>query len=542
MGKVGRNAPCPCRSGKKYKKCCGDPLKPSPSSARENFQKQYDSLHRKLESDEKIRELQQGRGRPIISTNFRDYTVVASGNTVYFSKNWKTFSDFLMDYIKITLGEDWGNSEIAKPWEERHPILHWYDAHCRYLVTNQKTKGEVFSATATGAVNCYLGLAYSLYLVKHNVELQERLVARLKDIQQFQGAYYELMVANCLIRSGFELELEDETDLESKHCEFSARSKQTRKRYWIEAKMRSEVNILGKTKEDGSTSKDVTSQLTKHLREALRKPAKDERMIFIDLNAEPNNQSDSPKWLDKAVRRLDARERDLVDGEQAYVFVTNMAFHRELENTEQRREVLAYGLGIPDFSKPGNIRFSDWYRNKQKHIDAYDVMDGLRSYPQIPDTFDGQPSSEAYGDSQNKRLIVGKTYFFEDIGDGGVTGMISSVGVDPPEKLAYVGVSTTDGKNIIITSQLSDIELEDYKKYGDAYFGEPEPVSSKAKDDTELYEWLVDIHMKYPRENLLKQARNHPDLERLRQLNHEDFVLEFCETMLGSIQSSRSKK
>jgi uncharacterized protein YecA (UPF0149 family) len=25
--KVGRNDPCPCGSGKKYKKCCGDPTK-----------------------------------------------------------------------------------------------------------------------------------------------------------------------------------------------------------------------------------------------------------------------------------------------------------------------------------------------------------------------------------------------------------------------------------------------------------------------------------------------------------------------------------
>ena len=28
MAKVGRNDPCPCGSGKKYKKCCGSPLKP----------------------------------------------------------------------------------------------------------------------------------------------------------------------------------------------------------------------------------------------------------------------------------------------------------------------------------------------------------------------------------------------------------------------------------------------------------------------------------------------------------------------------------
>lgn len=26
LRKVGRNEPCPCESGKKYKKCCGSPL------------------------------------------------------------------------------------------------------------------------------------------------------------------------------------------------------------------------------------------------------------------------------------------------------------------------------------------------------------------------------------------------------------------------------------------------------------------------------------------------------------------------------------
>lgn len=541
MGKIGRNAPCTCGSGKKYKKCCGDPLAPSRAAARAIAPEQIASLIRKHAADEEIRERQQGRGRPIISTKFRDYTVVASGNTIHFSKNWKTFPDFLMDYIKKALGADWGNSEIAKPWEERHPILHWYDALCRYQATLQTKKGEIYSAEATGAVYCYMGLAYSLYLIKHNVELQERLVARLKNIQQFQGAYYELLVANCLIRSGFELELEDETDRASKHCEFAARSKRTGKRYWIEAKMRSEAGVLGKTKEDGSTSKDVTSQLTKHLREALKKPAKDERMIFIDLNAEPNNDSGIPDWLDQAIRRLDAREKDLADGEEAYVFVSNMAFHRTLDDTAQSRELLAYGLGIPDFGKPGEIRLSDWYRNKQKHIDAHDVMDAFRTYPQMPDTFDGQPASEAYRGSHNRRLRVGETYFFEDAADGGVTGEVTSVAVIDSEKCAYVGVSTTEGTNVILKSQLSDAEFEDYQKYGDAYFGEPETRNSEIKDDSELYEWLVETHSKYPRENLLKQARSHGDFERLKQLDHEEFVLEFCEAMVGSIRAKRGQ-
>jgi hypothetical protein len=87
-----------------------------------------------------------------------------------------------------------------------------------------------------GVVAAYLGAGYALYRLEHNAELQERLLKRLKDIGQFQGAYYELLVASVLIRAGFKLTLEDETDGKIKHCEFAAISGTTGKRYWVEAK------------------------------------------------------------------------------------------------------------------------------------------------------------------------------------------------------------------------------------------------------------------------------------------------------------------
>jgi hypothetical protein len=48
------------------------------------------------------------------------------------SKNWKTFPDFLFDYIRNVLGADWGNAELKKPLSDRHPILQWYDSLCRF--------------------------------------------------------------------------------------------------------------------------------------------------------------------------------------------------------------------------------------------------------------------------------------------------------------------------------------------------------------------------------------------------------------------------
>jgi hypothetical protein len=272
---IGRTDPCPCKSGLKYKKCCGNPLKEKPAAPRPI---PFDILAelKRREAAELIRQQQQGLGNPIVSLKMNDHQIVAAGNTLYWSAKWKTFADFLAGYMKQVLGGEWGNAEIAKPLSERHPIMQWYEEYCHFQ-RRHGIDGEIKSAPATGVVNCYLGLAYSLYLIKHNVELQDRLLKRLKDVTQFQGAYYELFVANSLIKAGFKLELEDETDSASKHCEFSAVSK-TGKKYWVEAKTRGVVGLLGKTVHDGTKKNEATSQLVKHLNGAFAKPAADERL------------------------------------------------------------------------------------------------------------------------------------------------------------------------------------------------------------------------------------------------------------------------
>jgi len=286
--KIGRNQICPlCDSGKKYKKCCGNPLLGEKSTSRRfslgDISPEVKKALERHKAKELIREQQQGLGRPIIATRFKDRQMVAVGNTIYFSPKWKTFPDFLSDYLKNILGEEWGNSEIKKVFEERHPLLQWYDKYCKLQQEHLDGSGKVKSIPMTGVVYCYLGVAYNLYLLKHNIELQQRYIERLKDISNFQGAYYELIVANCLIRSGFELELEDETDEQTKHCEFSAVSKKTGQKYWVEAKMRAVADILGKTAKNGTTKKDPTRMLSKHLNNAFKKPAMDERLILMHL-------------------------------------------------------------------------------------------------------------------------------------------------------------------------------------------------------------------------------------------------------------------
>jgi hypothetical protein len=528
--KIGRNQPCPCGSGIKYKRCCG--LIKSGSMALPSRPPIYpQNILDRHQADERIRETQQGLGRPIISTKFQGHQVVAVGNKLYFSKKWKTVIDFLGDYIIKILGSDWGNSVIAKPLEERHTIMQWYDALCQYQQETIKKPGEVYTFTVTGLVACYLGLAYNLYLLDHNIELQTRLVNRLKNSANFQGAYYELIVAGILIRAGFTLTLEDETDPTMKHCEFAAVSKMTNKKYWVEAKTRSINGLLGKTENDGGSDHNPISQLIRHLNGALAKPAKDERLIFIDLNAEPEfDDNHKPTWHDKAIARLERYEaEELKDGIKAYLFVTNMAFHRRL--TEPVKIAAApFGLGMPDFNRPGYYRLSDIYRRKQNHIDAYHICDFLIQYPRFPNTFDGKLPSETFG--QSSRIIIGETYFFEDIGDNGLLATVTSATINKIEKLAYIG---TD-KGQILTRPISDAELDDYKAHPDAYFGKVVPVSKNITDRYAFFEWLMESHKGMSRETILKHLANAPDFKTLENLNDADILMEYCERLASSTQ------
>jgi hypothetical protein len=109
-----------------------------------------------------------------------------------------------------------------------------------------------------GVVSAYLELAYNLYLA-HNQKLEERLVRRLKQPDQFLPAYYETSVFGALIRTGFELEFEDETDSSTTHCEVTATFRKSGKKFSVEAKMR----------QASTASLDIGRQIKKAAMDAL---------------------------------------------------------------------------------------------------------------------------------------------------------------------------------------------------------------------------------------------------------------------------------
>jgi SEC-C motif len=78
--KVGRNQPCPCGSGKKYKKCHGS-FTAAPPPLRAAVPKGVvEQMVQRHEAAERIRQNQQGLGRPVVSFRAFDRQMVAVGD------------------------------------------------------------------------------------------------------------------------------------------------------------------------------------------------------------------------------------------------------------------------------------------------------------------------------------------------------------------------------------------------------------------------------------------------------------------------------
>ncbi|MFZ3351431.1 MAG: SEC-C domain-containing protein [Xanthobacteraceae bacterium] len=540
MAKIGRNEPCPCGSGLKYKKCHGS-YGGSPVEAAGKAVPNLQHVAEQMRARERIRQTQQGLGRPIVGLKSGGRQIVAVGNKVYFSDKWKTFPDFLADYMKQKLGSDWGNAEIAKPFAERNPLMQWYDAYCKYQQATIATPGEVCNANVSGVVACYLGLAYSLYLLDHNVEIQDRLIARLRDPRNFQGAFYELFVANILIRAGFQLTLEDESDGKSKHCEFATVSRETGRKYSVEAKMGSSAGVLGKTRLDGGSGRKALGRLIPNLNNALAKPAVGERLIFIDLNVDPKfDHNNKPTWSDAAVERIDRYEAtELPKGVSAYLFLTNIGFHRNLDGTPAPA-MLPFGLGIPDFNRPGYMRLSAIYRQKRKHIDAHHIGESFLNYTKFPTTFDGSLPSEAFGGASS-RVKIGESYLFQNVGGVDMVGTVTYATVWESEKRAAISVTFTDGTSRIITQPMANAEFTDFKAHPDAYFGRILPVNRRVENQYELFEFFIEANRGLSRAILLQCLHKLADFDPLGIVSDEDLLAEYCEALVAAVPDPAKK-
>lgn len=393
--KTGRNDPCPCGSGLKYKKCHGRNVTDLPKNSERMDQGllvhwppriQQELLER--EAIERRRKTLYGQVRPTIALDFQGFKMVAVGNQLHYSKKWKTFHDFLFDYIKNCLGSEWGNAELRRDSSEKHPILQWYKTLCDFQRQNIKQEGEVYSADCTGPVGAYLSLAYDLYVLRHHSALQERLLKRLRDKQQFQGARYEVFVTASFIKAGFDIAFEDESDGTRSHCEFEGTHKQSGRMYSVEAKSRHRSGYLGQDG-DPRANDDIRLRIGNLLRSALKKEAAHTRIVFVDINMPPENRDVRPfqaRWFKSLMNEISRVETDTIGGKPippAFLFFTNHPYHYVgEEQPEPKRDFLMTAINM-----------AQWKINAPETVARIDpptfvLWESINEHTRVPSTFD----------------------------------------------------------------------------------------------------------------------------------------------------------
>jgi hypothetical protein len=337
-----------------------------------------------MQAAEAHRQDRFGKVRPIIHTDFHEHKLVAVGSTIHWSKGWKTFPDFLFDNIKTVLGVDWGTAELKKSLAERHVVLQWYDALCRFQAAHPHGPEGIAEGVPDGPSMAYLSLAYDLYVLADHLVLQERLVARLKHPDQFQGARYELAVAATMIRAGFDLEHEDETDSTRPHTEFIATHRETGQKLAIEAKSRHRPGVLGQ-KGQLKTREEFRMGIRGLLRDAIAKAPALPYVIFIDANMPPEIAlEEQERWLgevQEAVVLSDPALRNAAFYKGSgfnMLAVTNFPHH--------------YGRrGEPDPGKHVLVIIPD---RPQRSVNAVSVVEeieqAIRQYGTIPQSFEDE--------------------------------------------------------------------------------------------------------------------------------------------------------
>jgi hypothetical protein len=304
--KVGRNNPCPCGSGKKSKKCCGE-SRQSVSAASPKSPPRFtlQKVPREQVRPEVLRQaqhgfreqtphpqraVQYGQVRPEIAMEYHGYKFVAIGGKLMYmpAERCRFFTDVLIAYVPQLFGREWFENEIAKPPNERHPAMQWRIKGVNYLNAQPQPDGS-YGAPPTGPLLAYMTLAYDLYVVDHNSRLDARLLERLKHKDQFQGARHELFAEATCLRAGFRIEHENENDRSSRHAEFTAVHKITGLKISVEAKSKHRPGMLGQAgvlgqaglrESDGS----LNLRFGKLLNDAIAKNAPHPLVVFMDVN------------------------------------------------------------------------------------------------------------------------------------------------------------------------------------------------------------------------------------------------------------------
>jgi hypothetical protein len=230
------------------------------------------------------RKANYGEVRPVVHSQFNKKKVITVGNAVHLSDKWKTFPDFLYDYLKTSFGKIWWVNEAKVEPGSCHPAMRWAREFFEYQKNQGREEGDgLFSIKPNGPMMAYYSLSYDLYVLKDNQAFQSTILKRLRNQTEFPGARYELYVAATFVRAGFTIKYENEKDATHSHPEFLATHTATGITLAVEAKRRNRP----RDKPDSTISTPTRLGIAPLLRKALDKNVERPFAVFIDMDLPP---------------------------------------------------------------------------------------------------------------------------------------------------------------------------------------------------------------------------------------------------------------
>jgi hypothetical protein len=313
------------------------------------------------------------------------HTVVAVGNRLLTDGRWKTFHDFLFTYMGTLIEQDWFRAEAEKAVEQRHPLMQWYQVLDDLGTWRDHPGGEMRKVSSPPAlVSALLSLSYELYTLENYGLLTEPLLSRLKRPEHFQGARYEVYVAAACLRAGFDVELEDEDDRTTSHCEFTIAQLSSGRKYSVEAKSRQRTGYLGVSGKRARFD-EIEANCTGLLVPALRKAAQHERIVFIDINVPPSDSAlFESDWFNRIVYQIERLDMKPPQGSalpSAIVFFTNFPHHFIDGDNPLRGQTVGFtGLGLAEFRRTTR----DESIVQTKHAPILALLDSMLRHTAVP--------------------------------------------------------------------------------------------------------------------------------------------------------------
>jgi hypothetical protein len=276
------------------------------------------------------------------TTKFR-----AVGKTIHRRPLNESFYDFQVHHFLWLLGKDWFDVEMAKPLEERHIILKWRAERNEQLRKYQDPKepDALIRAPVTGGMRALQVLADDLYQLAHALDPPRKILSRLRDMKQFQGARYEILTASLFARCGFEINFIEDTS--KRNPEFVATK--DGERIAVEAKSRHRSGVLN---ERGAYRGNAAPQIRRLYEQAAGQNPRDcPFLIFIDVNLPltPNVPPLEKPWIVEAMKVVSDREQEGLQSRDTALILTNFGWHFSREEGAPPGENFSARVEYPNY-------------------------------------------------------------------------------------------------------------------------------------------------------------------------------------------------